>query len=248
MAKFRDFSEYKNNILKLYFLENALKNYALEKEKRENEKPKLSDNLIFTTLFTYLITEIDYLQNIKNNCLTLFLLIVIVIYILLIVIYHIAVFPMYKRFVKWYESYKFNKTTNTDNFKTAEQRTEKAYRNAFKHDISDQIAIALDITSRIKNETGDKFENHFYTNEAFDALQESMKNLFDLLESNDFKSKQGDNFEVIKKHQITELVPLVENITEKISDLWKKHGCLKDHENELKKHNEYIRLIKKTYD
>lgn len=244
MAKFKDFSEYKNNTLKYYFFQKALKNYALEKEKQEGEKSKVGDNLIFSTLFTYLISETDYLTTLKNNCLLLYLLIVILFYLAMMAVYYLGIFPMYKGMKTRYENWKFNRTANPDNLRSAEQKTTQAYLNKFNHEISDQIAIAIDITSRIKEDSNLKLENHFYIGEAFESIQTATSQLFMLLGSQDFRLKQGDDYKIINKHRITELVPLIEKITSKIDDYWTNYNCVEEHTKELNHHKDNVRLIK----
>lgn len=244
MAKFKDFSEYKNNTLKYYFFQKALKNYALEKEKQEGEKSKVGDNLIFTTLFTYLISETDYLTTLKNKCLLLYLLIIILVYLAMMVVYHLFIFRFYKGMKTRYENWKFNRTANPDNLRSAEQKTTQAYLNKFNHEISDQIAIAIDITSRIKEDSNLKLENHFYIGEAFDSLQTATSQLFMLLGSQDFRQKQGSDYKIIKRHRINELVPLIEKITSTIYNYWTNYSCLEEHTKELDSHKENIRVIK----
>lgn len=243
MAKFKDFSEYKNNTLKFYFFQKALENYAVEKEKTEDDKPKLKDNLIFTSLFTYLATEIDYLVCLKNNYLILYLIIIIFIYVGLMFFYYLCVFPMYNYLKNKYENRKFNNTSDPDKLKTNEQRSIKAYLNKFNHEVSDQIAIAIDITNHIKKDKNKNLENHFYTTEAFHCVKEATTTLFILLNSVDFSKKQGDDFKIIKKHRIKQLIPLAEKITKKITNQWEEYGCISEHKNELDKHNENLRLL-----
>lgn len=244
MAKFKDFSEYKNNRLKYYFFQKALENYALEKEKNEDDKPKLKDNLIFTTLFTYIATEIDYLACLKNNHLILYLLTIIIIYFLLMTFYYLGVFPMYSYLKNKYENRKFNNTTDPDNLKNHEQRTAKAYLNKFNHEVSDQLAIAIDITNHLKDDRERDIENHFYTTEAFHCTKEATTTLLIILNSVDFSKKQGEDYKLINKHRIDQLIPLVEKITNKIISEWEKYGCNEHHQSELVEHKENIRLLK----
>lgn len=244
MTSFKDFSNFKNNHLKYYFFQKALENYSNHKKSDENI-PRLRDNIIFTTFFTYLISEYKCMILLRDYNLILYLLIVIIIYVLGIIFYFVLGVKMYKNITKWLEKAKINFTTNPDKLLPKEKRTREGFLNTFNHDVSDQIALAIDITNHI-NEINSEVENQFYVVEAFQYTKKATYELYSMLISTKFKEYQecDGRYALIKKYRITSLIPLIEKLTDQINSNLKNIDNYDDFQQDFDAHQRKLSALK----
>lgn len=232
MAKFKDFSRFKHNEHRNYLFRKELERYQLEKEKNTKNKLTPYEAPLFSAVITIAVNSLVAFKiqetngSIKGYYILLHGLTIAFLYILLVLVYKKGVYPMLSRLNEYIERQRLaKKPLDVNNFKSEEERADEVYISKFNHEVVDQIALAMSITSYLQeNEESDaELENRFYVGEAYQYLKKALLTLETEILFSDFSNKITDpNYHLLRKHRVEELIPLSEKILLKFEHLWGK--------------------------
>ena len=157
MSKFNDFSRFKNNELRSYFVKKEFETYLKEKEKKKNSSKNPFSASIFSALITaalwssreMLVSE--FLTNFFNSdnywMKYLYFIFIVMLVILLYSIFYVSYFkffqPMIDRVINFLQQRSNSKgVLDIEKFKTEEEKNNNYYLKKFKNEVVNQISLS----------------------------------------------------------------------------------------------------------
>lgn len=152
-----------------------------------------------------------------------------------------------KDFNIWFSDKPNIRNSNPDELLTSEERTPEAILSRFKNNISDQIGLAVNLTSSLDLQNiENKIENYNQTLKAFSFTLDAVAKLGALLDmSPDFKHYQGDDYSLVSRSRIEDHINIADSITQKISEFWEKNDYIIDNEKDIRDIKLLIDNVKK---
>lgn len=251
---FNDFSRFKNNELRNYFLKKELDNY-LEKRKKDNSLRSPIIGALFSSITLAILWSA---KDSKDKLLSFisesdfgdyfYLKVIITVigsFIILFYLFKLLAFILASllNFIsKFLNTYVL---VNLDIF-GSQKKLESNKLELFKYEIANQISLALSIVSHIDSKSEEKLdnENKFYAIEAYHYLKNSLTKLnFDILKS-PFKKKIKDiDYSDLNYNRIQDLLDLSKDIKKRIEDFWEQLGISDNYESEITKLSSLINRI-----
>lgn len=251
---FNDFSRFKNNELRNYFLKKELNNY-LEKRKRDNSLRSPIIGALFSSVTLAILWSA---KDSKEKLLSLFsnsdfgeyyyLKVILTVIASFTVLFYLYKFLAYllSKFTQF-----ISKIINTYvllnyNFLGSQKKFEKQKLEIFKYEIANQISLALSLVSHIDSKSEEKLdnENKFYAIEAYHYLSNSLTKLnFDILKT-PYKNKiKNTDYLDLNYNRVQDLLDLSKDIKGRIESFWKQLKLSTNYNAEIKNLNSLINRI-----
>ena len=264
MANYReDYSRYKKNELGTYLLKSELSKYLANQEKKKTKESNPFVSSIYSSITSSVIAlviyfKIDLGQYLKQlnddslrNILTLafsilFAIVFGLIYYLLYNFYFYVLNHKMNKISSWFKSQRIINESNLDKLVNKEDLTETSYIEKFNHQVSDRVAMVLNIVDRLDESKPLEEEDVFFLDEAFQSLKRAMDILeLEIITSEFYYEKiLSPNFTKLKKYRINHLVALADKLVKKF-DILAEEGNI-DFKNDVAELTSTVYRIKRT--
>lgn len=232
MAKYHDYSRIKKNELGKYLFKKEYSRFLAENEKKKKKEANPFASTIYSSIVSVSLLYFPGVSLIKNQdsdsrkiIMTLLLaLFFTILYYIFQKIYTSIVTPALNNLTDFLSTSKKLQSSNPDQLLTPFDQTEVGFVEKFNHQVVDRIALVLSVTEDINRSNDLTPEEKFYISEVFQYFTRAVSTLHnEIIQSNIYSEKiSKDNFPLIRKHRILELIPVTQNILSMYKTFWNK--------------------------